>query len=29
MSELDYMKEAMNPKWWLIVNALGWNMEDE
>ena len=23
MSELDYMKEAMNPKWWLIVNALG------
>ena len=23
MSELDYMKEAMNPKWWLILNALG------
>ena len=23
MSELDYMKEAMNPKRWLIVNALG------
>ena len=20
---MDYMKEAMNPKWWLIVNALG------
>ena len=20
---MDYMKEAMNPKWWLILNALG------
>ena len=23
MSELDYKKEALNPKWWLILNALG------
>ena len=20
---MDYMKEALNPKWWLILNALG------
>ena len=23
MSELDYKKEALTPKWWLILNALG------
>ena len=23
MSDLDYGKEALNPKWWLILNALG------
>ena len=23
MSKLDYKKEALNPKWWLILNALG------
>ena len=23
MSELDYKKEALNPKWWQILNALG------
>ena len=23
MSELDYKAEVLNPKWWLILNALG------
>ena len=23
MSELDYKAEVLNPKWWLIINAIG------